>query len=156
MNTELTQNMNTIQTSIETITPEIAKQYLETNYKHQRNITESHVLHLRQQMKAGQWMMTGVPIIFDQLGQLIDGQQRLTALIAEKMTLQFAIIRGVETDSFMAIDRGKPRSNANIFSIHGASNATTIASMVANVLNYRRARIANLGRGGSLNSYVRA
>lgn len=150
-------------TTIELITPQIAEKYLSTNIGHQRNVTMSHQLHLKQQMEKGQWLMTGEPIIFDGDGRLIDGQHRLRALIAANRSIEFVITRGVPTDSFVAINRGKPRSNANIFAIHGAKNHTATASCVANVLNYRRALTTTITskdgkkkKGGSLNSYIRS
>jgi hypothetical protein len=143
-------------TTIENITPEIAKRYLLTNADHQRKPTMTHQLHLRQQMERGQWMMTGEPIIFDSNGRLVDGQHRLRALIDAKANIEFVVIRGVSPDSFMAMNRGKPRSNGNILEIHGVTNARNIAACVSGVLNYRRALQANDGKGGSLNSYIRA
>jgi hypothetical protein len=155
------ENMNKPETTIERITPKMAEKYLATNIGHQRNVTMSHQLHLRQQMERGQWMMTGEPIIFDDQGRLIDGQHRLRALIAAGMTIEFVVTRGVSADSFVAINRGKSRSNANIFAIHGTKNHTALASCVAGVLNYRRAlavvktKDGKTITGGSLNSYIR-
>jgi hypothetical protein len=142
-------------TTIENITPEIAKRYLSTNADHQRKPTMTHQLHLRQQMEKGQWMMTGEPIIFDSNGCLVDGQHRLRALIDAKMDFEFVVIRGVSPESFVAMNRGKQRSNGNVLEIKGVSNANNIAACVAGVLNYRRALKSNSGKGGSLNSYIR-
>lgn len=149
--------MSKVSSTVERITPAIASSYLETNIGHQRNITMAHVLHLRQQMERGQWMMTGEPIIFDDHGMLVDGQHRLRALIAAKASIDFMVVRGVSTDSFMAMNRGKSRTAGNVFSIHGVKNANNIAACVGGVLNYRRAMEVQ-GRGGargSLNSYIR-
>lgn len=148
--------MKNIETKIETITPSIAKKYLATNVNHQRNVTITHVDHLAQQMKAGQWMMTCEPIIIDSLGQVINGQHRLLGVIQSGCSIQFMVIRGVAPESFVAIDRGKPRSNSNIFAINGTPYYTVVASATAGVINYRRALLANEGKGGSLNSAVRA
>lgn len=153
----------TIQTSIETITPELAKQYLANNHLNQRNITNSHVIHLSQQMKAGQWMMTGESIVFDSSGNLLDGQHRLTAVIMAGTGVPFMVVRGINTEAFKAMGRGKIRSNGNVFAIHGVSNFNIAASATAGVLNYRRAMQVPIkkdgkiiGYGGSLNSYIRA
>lgn len=149
--------MNTqIQTQIETVNPTIATAYLSTNTKNQRNVTINHVNHLTQQMESGQWLLTGEPIIFDKLGKLINGQHRMHAVVKSGASIQFLVIRGVEPESFMAIDRGKTRTNGNIFAINGTQNSTLIASATMGVINYRRALLANEGKGGSLNSAVRA
>jgi hypothetical protein len=150
-------------TTIEKITPKLAEAYLATNIGHQRNVTMSHQFHLRQQMEKGQWIMTGEPIIFDNQGRLVDGQHRLRALIDANMEIEFVVIRGVLPESFMAMNRGKSRTSANVFAIHGTKNHTALASCVAGVLNYRRALAMEIkmkdGRtrqGGSLRTWVRA
>lgn len=147
-----------ITSCVERITPMKALEYLETNAGNQRNVTASHELHLRQQMKAGQWQMTGEPIIFDSDGRLVDGQHRLRALVSADVTLDFMVVRGVESESFMVMNRGKTRTAGNIFAIHGVKSANAIAACVSGVLNYRRAMDAapnKAGGYGSLNSYVR-
>lgn len=142
-------------TTIEIINPEIAKEYLASNMLHQRHVTATHLTHLRQQMQNGQWKMTGEPIIFDEHGMLVDGQHRLRALIAANMTFEFVVTRGVSDDAFIAMNRGKSRSHSDILSIHGVKNYTTHASCINGVLNYRRALLANEGKGGSLNTNTR-
>jgi hypothetical protein len=156
-------NTNAIKTGIEVITPAQAKAYLTNNHANQRNITNSHVLHLSQQMKAGQWMMTGEGIIFDSSGNLLDGQHRLTAVIMSGTNVPFMVIRGVDSEAFKAMGRGKIRSNGNVFAIHGVPNFNVAASATAGVLNYRRAIAVPIKKegkiismGGSLNSYIRA
>jgi len=144
-----------ITTSIETITPEIAKQYLGTNADNQRNLTKTHMIHLAQQMNAGQWILNGEPIIFSNDGRLIDGQHRLSALVYAKANIQFLVVRGVSPDGFMTIDKGKMRTNSDIMSIEKIPNSAITASVVTGCLNYRRARSTNQGQGGSLNSYIR-
>lgn len=140
-----------ITSGIERINPEIAKKYLETNIGHQRNVSYPHVDHLKRQMECGQWMMTGEPITFDDKGRVVNGQHRLKAVIASGLTIEFMVVRGVSTESFMAMDRGKSRSSGNVFAIHGVKNSNNIAACVGGVLNYRRAIDAK----GSLNSNIR-
>jgi hypothetical protein len=161
INNQKQNTIMSIKTTIETITPDIAAQYLLTNLVNQRNVTKTHQLHLRQQMENGQWMLTGQPIIFDDKGRLIDGQHRLRALIDADVSLQFVVTRGVSSDSFIAIDRGKTRTHGNMFAIHGCKNYNIAASCVAGVINYRRALRVEKTRndkkiiGGSLNSPIR-
>ena len=162
--------MKTImKTEQELITPEMATKYLAEaavwmgeNNMRQRNITESHVIHLAQQMTAGQWLMTGQPIIFNEYGIMIDGQQRMSAVAKSGKTIEFTVTRGVPNSSFPGIDRNKPRSNGNLFAIMGVANYNTVAACVNGVMNYRRARATPIrrdgivvGYGGSLNSYLR-
>lgn len=133
--------------SVETITPQIAKKYLETNLENQRNITESHLSFVRQQMMQEQWQLTGQPIIFDSKGRLIDGQHRLLALIAENKSVQFLVVRGAPPSSFMVIDTGKSRSNGNILAINKVLNYNTVAASVRGVLTYRKALSVTIAYG---------
>lgn len=148
--------------TVEKITPEMAKSYLEKNHSKQRNTSPTHALHLAQQMKAGQWMMNGEPIIMDENDGILDGQHRLIAIVHAGVAVEMMVVRGVSPDAFMTIDRGKPRSNGNIFAIAGIKNYNSAAACVSGVWNYRRALKVEIKResqeslfGGSLNTYLR-
>jgi DNA gyrase/topoisomerase IV subunit B len=154
--------MKTPTVSIETVTPEKAAEYLKNNHRNQRNLTSSHMIHLSQQMQAGQWKMNGESIIFDWNGDIADGQHRLHSIVKSGITCDFVIVRGIDPDCFPTIDRGKPRSNGNIFAMHGIANFNIAASATYGVWNYRRAlsiKPAKDGKNknlfGSLNSYIR-
>lgn len=152
-------------TRIEIITPDKAKSYLENNYARQRNLSESHIVHLAQQMKAGQWMSNGEPIIFASNGNLIDGQHRLKAIIRSGVSIETLIVEGVDEESFVTINSGKPRSLSNVLAIKNIPNYNNISTCVYGVMNYRRAlkvtRTIKEGNdtwkqiGGSLSASVR-
>jgi hypothetical protein len=160
---------NEIKFTIETVTPEMAKCYLESNFSHQRSLGINHVNHLAQQMANDQWQMNGEPIIFDRINCLIDGQHRMHAIIKYGKPVQMAVIRGVDAESFMTINRGRTRTGGDLFAINGTPNSKRIAAVTANVINYRRAmktRSAWMEKdksdkskkfyAGSLNSNIRA
>jgi hypothetical protein len=147
---------------IETVTPEKAAEYLKDNHANQRNLTNSHMWHLAQQMKNGQWKMNGESIIFDWDGNIADGQHRLHSVIKSGVACDFVIVRGIDPSCFPTIDRGKPRSNGNIFAINGIANFNIAASSTMGVLNYRRALAVKVVKNGevvksrgSLNTYIR-
>jgi hypothetical protein len=148
--------------AIETVTPEIAAAWLQKSHSNQRNLTNSHMWHLSQQMKAGQWKLNGESMIIDWDGNIADGQHRLHSVIDSGVPCEFVVVRGVDPSCFPTIDRGKPRSNGNIFAINGIANYNTAAAAVGGVLNYRRALLVPIKKagetirhGGSLNSYIR-
>jgi hypothetical protein len=148
--------------SIERITPAKAAEYLKDNHANQRNVTNSHLWHLAQQMKNGQWKMNGESIIFDWDGNIADGQHRLLSVIKSGVDSDFVVVRGIDPACFPTIDRGKPRSNGNIFAINGIANYNIAASATMGVLNYRRALAVKIVKdakvvkeSGSLNSYIR-
>lgn len=154
-----------MKTRIELITPEQAKSYLVNNFANQRSVCEKHVVHLAQQMTAGQWQLNGEPIIIDSKGNIANGQHRLHAVIRAKMPIQFLIVEGVDESAFYTIDSGKTRSTGDVFAINGITNAKNTAACVNGAMNYRRAlsiqkTITQGGQkvkqiGGSLNNYIR-
>jgi hypothetical protein len=148
--------------AIETITPKMAAEWLQKSHSNQRNLTNSHMWHLAQQMESGQWKMNGESIIIDWDGNIADGQHRLHSVIKSGAACDFVVVRGIDPSCFPTIDRGKPRSNGNVFAINGIANYNTAAAAVGGVLNYRRAMLVPIkkegeiiGHGGSLNSYIR-
>lgn len=148
-------NTEDISFEILTITPELAAQILEVNSENQRHVTKSHMWHMAQVMEKGQWRLNGETIVFSSEGKLMDGQTRMHALIHSGTSQRFIVVRGIDPAAFPSINRGKVRSHGNIMEIAKIKNSTLSASIGNGVLNYRRARSVNAGKGGSLNSYVR-
>lgn len=95
--------------SLQRITPDIATQYLEHN-KTNRNFKKSRVARYAREMTRGQWLQTGDPIRFDTNGDLIDGQNRLLAIIEAGVTLDMYVIRGLEPKSYTVLDSGLART----------------------------------------------
>jgi len=66
--------------SLEQITPDKARKYLENN-KDNRNIREKRVGAIARDIQSGKWEVTHQSVAFDKTGRVIDGQHRLTAII---------------------------------------------------------------------------
>lgn len=156
-----------MKTAIVTIDPEMAQKHLKSNHMKQRNLSPSLVTHYAQQMKAGQWLLNGEPIIFDNDGNLLDGQHRLHSIIKSGVSCEMLVVSGVDQDSFITINGGKSRSMANVMAISGITNYTAVSSCVHGAMNYRRAlkttkfikndkgESIKTEMGGSLSSYIR-
>lgn len=114
--------MSTIPTfSIENITPAVAEQYLSKNTKN-RNLKEHAIKKYARDMEAGRWLMTGEAIKFDTEGFLLDGQNRLHAVIRSGSTIQSTVIRGLEPESMKVMDIVQPRSGADSLKLEGFGN----------------------------------
>ena len=77
------------------VTPSLAKWLLARN-NNNRDVPLSHPSLLASDMNTGRWMNMGVPIIFDWNGLIIDGQNRLKAVLLSKKTENFAISVGAK------------------------------------------------------------
>lgn len=129
------------------ITPELAAEMLKRN-KGNRPLSKDLIGRYAAQMKKGQWHNTRVPLIFAIDGGLIDGQHRLSACIESAVPLNCDVIFGAGADVFAFIDIGKRRTAADIFSIHGVSNATMMASAMALIYSYDHAEMKGFSFGG--------
>lgn len=121
--------------SVETITPEIAREWLEANTKN-RNVRSSSVRRYRSDMENGRWDFTGDPVRFDYLGNLLDGQHRLLALteLDDGAGVSVLVIRNLPTDAQMTMDQGSRRSPGDQLSLRDVPNASFIASGVKRYL----------------------
>lgn len=123
------QIMNII-TNIETITPEVAKQYLNNNINNRR-ISIPHVNKLCNSLLTGRWKLNPTPITFDKNGILLDGQHRLTAIIKANKAAECLVSRGWEPSTTNVIDYdSRKRSVNDVLASHDVPNAPNVASFI--------------------------
>jgi hypothetical protein len=119
-----------MRTCIETITPEMAADYLLRN-KSNRKVSWHHVDSLCRAMISDKFDLTHQGIAFDERGYLIDGQHRLHAIIKANKPVRISVTYGVGGESRISIDtQMRPRSYADALTIEGDDLATkqTIAA----------------------------
>ena len=97
-------------TQIETITPQIAAEYLTHNVANNRTLRRELVEMLACDMANGAFKCTHQGIAFDDKGNLIDGQHRLNAVLLAQVPVQMMVTRGLQTDAINIIDKGAARS----------------------------------------------
>ena len=119
--------LNTIERSVELVSPRQAKIYLASMARN-RNISDPYVKQYARDMLAGAWREMGDPIRFNEQGQLIDGQHRLQAVIRSGKTIAFTILRNVPDEWMALIDTGRTRSISNVLQIQGVKNAALLAA----------------------------
>jgi len=130
-----------MKTEIKLITPNDAKKLLDANTMN-RLPRRKCVDEYAREMALGLWNEeTGeaIKIAFD--GTLLDGQQRLLALIKANVSLTFMIVSGLAKESFKVMDSGSKRTAGDVFYISGIDNAKNLA---AGILRY------NLLKRGSI------
>ena len=112
--------------SIETVLPREAKKYLSSMLNARREIP-GHTQALSRDMAAKEWHMTGIPLIFDEKGRMVDGQHRCRACVLAGVPFTTAVIRGVADDIY--IDRGGiNRSLSIILEMQGFTQANALAA----------------------------
>ena len=121
-------------TTIETITPETARLYLEFNSNQQRSIRYGWVRSLSKMIKDGDFILTHQSIAFDKTGALIDGQHRLLAIVDAEKPARIMVTRGVDPEAWHATDQGVVRTAKEVTGLErrSAESARFIAKMVFN------------------------
>lgn len=135
-----------MRTAVERVTPHDAAHYLKTANTSNRRIRPRAVAIYAAAMKAGEWKLIPDGIIFDRGGQLIQGQHRLAAVVESDTAVDFVVTRGVDAEIYDVLDRGAPRTGADILRRHGISNAKDVHSTAVLLLRY--AKYPNRAWGG--------
>lgn len=79
--------------------------------EHNRQVGHDRGVQYGLDMKADNWGWTGVPILFSENGDLLDGQNRMLAGRAYGKPLVFSVGFGLSPTAIKFIDRGRGRDN---------------------------------------------
>lgn len=109
------------------VTPEIAREWLESNHNN-RPLRGDNVKALSRDMRNDDWRMVGDPIRIDRLGNLIDGQHRLAAVVESGKTIPFYVATGLEPEDARVIDAGIKRRAGDQLVMNGHSYGVILAS----------------------------
>lgn len=127
---------------VEEITPQMAEEYLSHNMVN-RTINRNRVIAYSNDMKTGEWQLNGESIKFDDSGNMVDGQHRLSAIIRANVSVKTFVLRGVES-GISLYDRGRNRSVTDTLIISGMNKALADKSVVAiSKIYYRIYGISN-------------
>ena len=115
----------------ELITPSLAKKYIESNINNRR-LKISNIARYAKDMANGRWKSdTAEPIKISKSGIILDGQNRLHAIIKSNTPIFFHVATNVEDDVFDVLDTGASRSAGDVFRIKGIKQENTIPSIIA-------------------------
>lgn len=92
----------------ETITPEVAEQYLRFNTSN-RKVVKAHVERLAKDMASGRYQITHQGVAISANGVLLDGQHRLMAITQSGVPVTVLVTRGLPTGAQTTMDGGKRR-----------------------------------------------
>jgi hypothetical protein len=115
---------------IVTFTPEIAAWIMETYNNGNRPKKPTSIKKYATAMMAGVWGVTGDTIKFSDAGRLRDGQNRMMACVRAGVPFTSHVVFGIDDALFHVMDTGKPRGAADVLSIAGYSNTTSLASAI--------------------------
>lgn len=123
---------------LESITPELAQNYLDKNYKGNRNLGEGRTDAIADQIRRNLWVLNGATICFNEAGDLTDGQHRLKGIIKSKKAVESFVVRNLPPKAFHTIDTGRIRSTADIFRISGELDVNVLSCASRFIMSYEK------------------
>lgn len=118
--------------TVETITPDMAAKWLVGN-THNRNVKTKAVEKYAEDMALGQWDLNGESIKFNGDGRLLDGQNRLLAVIQSKSTIRSVVVRGLAAEGQDTMDIGVSRRLSDVLTLRGEVNCIDLAAGVVSL-----------------------
>jgi len=112
------------------IDPKTAKTILDTRNGKNRPPKPNKVQQFAADMARDRWGLTGDTIKFGTNGQLLDGQNRLSAAVRSGRSFRTHVVFGIDPALFGRMDIGKPRNAADVLHIDGFKYAATLAAAI--------------------------
>lgn len=128
-----------IETRCVLVTPELAEIILEYNTNN-RKVKHERVNLYAKEMENGNWKFNLTPIKFSFEGILLDGQNRLRALIKSGRSFEFLIGIGLEPSTFDTMDVPGIRTVGDTAHVAGIKNPTVVGSVVRAAHAYKESR----------------
>lgn len=119
------------------ITPAVAMEMLENNDGN-RPINDNTVRQYARDMAEGRWLKSGNTISVAKDGRLLNGQQRLWAIIESNTTQDFIVVTEENPEVFNVFDIGRARTGATLLKMMGIQNQTVVRGVSQKYLMYRR------------------
>ena len=121
------------------LTKDIAATWSQLVPDEQRSINKANLDKMSISLENGFWdESNGESVKFDTNGSLIDGQHRVLCVLKTGVPMKTLVVYGCPPKSIETIDTGKSRSLGDILKINGYGNSNQVASIVNNILNYKK------------------
>ena len=133
-----------VEYAVETITPDIAKEWLAQNTDNRKFRTSVGEKYARD-MRNGEWTENGDAIRFAGDGTLLDGQHRLWGCLHSGRSIVALVVRNLSNASQDTMDDLAKRTLGDTFNFHGISGANSAASIVRRILMWQNGYLSNVG-----------
>ena len=118
------------------ITPDVASDYLKKNINN-RPLSKHHIDQIVRAIKNNEWIYNGESIKFDTLGNLLDGQHRLHAIISANIPVESEVIFELSPTIFKTLDQTKKRNLSDFIAISGAEWWVEKSALTRHLFFYR-------------------
>lgn len=129
-----------------TITPQVAAAVLTTRNGGNRHISPTKAMQATHDVANGNFVLNGETMIFSNEGKLLDGQHRLSAVVAGGKAIVSAVSLGMIPESADTVDQGKTRSARDVMARNGYANSNELGSVGRFLRGYYEGDGTNFGR----------
>lgn len=129
-----------LRSNIRQIGPVLAQKMLGRNVDN-RPVKVTNVARFAADMSAGRWLFDGAPIRFGSDGRLLDGQNRLHAIVQSGCTYPFLVVYGIDPGSQVVMDSGAARTSADNLGMSGERHTHTLAAILKLTVLYSDGRL---------------
>lgn len=123
------------------ITPDLAAAWLEDYNNCNRKLNPDDIARYASDMEHGRWDDTRDPLKFDTDDQIVDGQDRLAAVVRYGKPVEFHITFGLRPQTRLRVDDGRKRRFYDDLKMNGITNGSQIEALM------RKVRTWNLLQG---------
>lgn len=111
------------------VTPEMAAQWLDKCNTHNRPVKWMRVKQYAGAIRRGEWKLNGDAIRFDINNVLLDGQNRLWAVVEAEIPITTLVATDLPSDTQDTMDSGIRRSFSDVLALRGEKNVSTLSSL---------------------------
>jgi hypothetical protein len=110
------------------VTPVMARHILDTYNTNNRPLRPSKIEMFARAMSDRAWRLTHQGLAFSNTKRLLDGQNRLSAVVRSQATVDFSIAFGQDDNAFEVLDTGGVRGGSDVLAICGYKNWNALAA----------------------------
>jgi hypothetical protein len=129
----------------EEITPELATKYRALVPERQRALSEESSDQYSGDMAGLDWEFDGNTIVFNALGELVNGQHRMKAIEDSGIPQVMLVVRGVTLSAIEVMDTNRIRSFADMLRMRGVPNHPAVSALTKRILHWQRGNYATRG-----------
>jgi len=124
-------------TRIVNVTPALAAHLLTKNPSN-RTIKKNLVRKLTREIQLGRWETTHQSIAIDTDGNLIDGQHRLTSILAAQTPVKIRVTINCKPETMEVVDVGKSRTISDMLKMDNYAHPKQTCAALNQVIRYER------------------
>lgn len=125
---------------IVTVSPSDARVLLERASKNAQ-IDRRAVNAYAAAMRSNAWVLNGMPLIFSDRGNLLDGFQRLTACVQSDADFETLIVWNVKADTLHTMDQHRRRTFSSVLESRGIRSAGALVRTLSRLIRFESGKV---------------